>query len=413
MIKQFLIFFLLITAMSKTYVLWAHFLSLSIGNVTAVFFALSLIFVGSELYVSRVSLNRTWHTSLLLLLVIGPFISMYATFNFDIRMVLLQLFYFTCFHIAYMAVLKYGIKFATLIVATSALITILSGVASVFSHHLFLPLTLLAESEQFYWGRAFGFYLQPNSFAIAINIHFIALFFLSKNIKLTLYLYPLFLVSIILAGSRTNMVGFAFISMFFLYYLLKYEHKKFIRVSSFYSIILVIFSLYAVPKFFNSIDGDDFRYLNERITYLSDFISGNMKEGVTEDGSMVDRFEYQLVYLDRILEKPIFGHGFGIQYDMKEAGQIIDSAHNTFLEVLLQGGIVYGLILIGFCIIAIYYVFIFQNQKRLQMAYVSFVFFMFFYFLFSTTFLSERVVYVFIGLIVGTQVCLIKENNND
>lgn len=396
---KFLCAFALFTAMTKTYVVYAWLSGQSVAVMTFLFFLLQsfLILLFSRQY--KIKIDDYWFPILLFFLVVVPLMVMTFTANLDLRVSLLNLFFFLVFWLSFLVGATYGRVFLLKVTVAALIFTIVAGLVSTFFFQLFTPFAELTDSKNFYWGRAFGFYLQPNSLAIAINLLYLLVYALSRRVNLIIYLFPIALVGILAAGSRTNMLGFFIINMcVFIHSLRNSEielRKPVMRVLASSSLVVVL----TAPYLFEKLSGDEFKYLTERLVYAIEIVSeSGAGEKVSKDTSVQDRLNYQISYLNAIEKKPFLGYGFGVQEKMIENGVLLGASHNSFLEYLLQGGIFYFFWFLMFALLFWIFLANFKDRSFAKYAYISFLVFMTFYINFSTTFFSERLVYVVIGI---------------
>ncbi len=396
---KYLSAFVLFTAMTKTYVVWAWLLGQSVAAITLLFFLIKAFLILSFSSNYRIKVDSYWFPTLVVFLFIVPLIVMALTGNLDLRVSLLNLFFLFVFWLTLLVGLNFGKAFLMIVTIASFIFTVVAGLISTFFFELFSPFAELTNSEAFYWGRAFGFYLQPNSLAIAINMLYLLIFGLSKKVNLIIYLFPLALVGILAAGSRTNMLGFFIINM--AVFLLSLRNSE---ISLKKPVIRVLIGSIAIlistaPYLFEKLSGEEFKYLTERLIYTVEIVSeSGASDKVSEDTSVQDRLNYQLSYLKAIDKKPFLGYGFGVQESMIENGLLKGSSHNSFLEYLLQGGLFYFFCFALFSLMFWFFLFNFKPISFSKYAYVAFLIFMTFYINFSTTFFGERLVYVVIGV---------------
>ena len=399
---KFLSFFILFTVLTKTYVFWASTLHESVAVITGIVFFISILIILLQSKDLKLKYPRGWLKQLLYFVIVAPVLVSLLTRNLDINILLLQLFYFVIFLQAYLFYSNYEKKITFYLFLSSLLFTIAFGFLSVINPSLFMHYGEIINALSFYGGRAFGFYMQPNSLALAINIMFIGIIILAPKEKYIIYLYPLVFVAMLANGSRSNFAGFAIISLFlFLYLIKKYKKEilKALRILIPLSIIIVYLSTDYLTKIFQ-----DSRYeaLSSRISSILLLDDNALKKDI-ESGSIAVRLNYQKYYEKLIAESPLIGHGFVIQHDLMSSGKLKGSAHNSVYEILLQGGVVYLMFFIYFMIFMIknYFFIIRKNieNKRLLLGYKIFLFFMVFSFFFTTTFFSERFIYVFLAII--------------
>ena len=400
---------------TKTFVLIASLTNVTIGIVTSIIFFLSVLILILEYIKGNFILKKSVQPIFLFTLV-APILVSFLTFKLDLRMLFLQLFYFIVFLLSIQFYFKYGRKSVYKVFLYSLLFTCFFGLLSVVNPLFFSSYSLLSDSLAFYGGRAFGFYLQPNALAMGINLMYIGLILSYSNIKQMLVLYPIVFISILITGSRTGVAVFVITSSIFFWRLIKYRFTTFIKFGLIITLVAIILFSSIVPKIINSYYSDSsYTQLEERIEYILG-INENPFKKISSDGSMQDRFEYQKKYIKMISQRPFFGYGFGVQHNYFDNNNLIDSAHNTFLEIFFQGGIIYFLF---FLLFYLHYIKIGINARykmydqKIKIATWSILALFFFYFFFSTTLLTERVLYVVIGFISVCSEINILEFNED
>lgn len=165
-----------------------------------------------------------------------------------------------------------------------------------------------------------GIFFNPNEFSILMVVGF-ALFLYTQKRSLINYLFLiLFLFVIVLSGSRSAIIG---LSIAILSYILHFRSKN-INNIIFIIITLVIFSL---------IGGQN-----------------NAIQRMFEADLLINR-KYEYLYaIDTFLQKPLFGHGLKnyayidfslIQFDDV---QIDFGAHNGYLSILVQYGLIFSIL---------------------------------------------------------------------
>tara|TARA_Y100000746_G_C15175669_1_gene315094 strand:- start:83 stop:607 length:525 start_codon:yes stop_codon:yes gene_type:complete len=144
------------------------------------------------------------------------------------------------------------------------------------------------------------------------------------------------------------------------------------------------------------------KQLTERLEFYVSAVQ--QLEKIGKDGSARDRDNYQKRYKEKISKNPLFGHGFGIQKKDVENGVLIGSSHNEYLSVLYQGGLLYLFTHLIFIMCLIFSAF--QIKKYNYTLFISFLIFgvyiIIYGFMINTMF-SQRLIYLFLGLIVAYQ----------
>ena len=392
---------IIFTALTKTYVLWASILSISVGTVTGVFLVMSTMMILLQMKNFVFIYPKKLFMPIVYFFILAPVLVTIITRIADIRALILQVFFVIIFILTYLFYKNYGSKIMFRLFFFTLIFTILFGFLSIFNPAFFADYADIVQSYSSYGGRAFGFHMQPNAIAYAMNLLFIGIIVLSPKVKYIIYLYPLVFTGILSTGSKSNFAGFTIISLFLLAYLWKHHKVKTIKVfktlliASLISVIVAFLSLqilsidFQSDKYSNLIARVDTILLQDTDSLAQDF----------ESGSMAERLDNQEYYKKLILQNIWTGHGFGIQHDLMDKDILIGSAHNIIYEILLEGGVFYMLFFIYFIIKLVRnYFTIDKNMYRLLIAYKSFLTFMLFYIFFTTTFFDERSLYVLLAV---------------
>ena len=111
-------------------------------------------------------------------------------------------------------------------------------------------------------------------------------------------------------------------------------------------------------------DSDEGFNVVQKIT--STFFPAQSGYGVSNDISVLSRFDAQIVYLERIFGDffgLIFGNGTGAAKYYRYFGEIPTASHNNFLEMTFAHGIVVSLCMYGF------FIFLTASKKSKQFFY--------------------------------------------
>ncbi len=400
---QYLTFFILFTALTKTYVWWASLLHVSVGMVSTLFLLITILLLGLNIKNYKYKLPKRWTRPIFMFFLIAPIIVSIVTLNAEFRVLVLQIFYVVTFLLAYQTYSLYGKKFIFKMIFIAFIFTGIFGIYSMYNPQYFYSFGEITNALTFYHGRAFGFYLQPNSYAIAINLMFIALIVLSPSIKYVIYLTPITLLILLGAGSKTNIAAFAIILFFVYLFIFKYHKKQLMKHSTLMFTLLILFIGILGMQLYEKIqNNDEFSGLYNRLEFV--FLQDDQSNlsNITEDASMVERIKAQKRYIKVIADSPLVGYGIGARDQLIDKGILSLNAHNTPLEILLEGGILYLLFFIYFCVYLIKNYFYYKKKMGnniVILGYGVFLLFMFYYFIFSTTLFSERVVFVIFGIV--------------
>ena len=398
---KYLTFFILFTVLTKTYVFWASLLHVKVSMITTIVFIISILILIFELITTKIIFSKRWVIPLFIFVILANFTVLILTLYFNINTLLLQFFYFTVFLLTYIFFKKYGRKLLFFLFLFSLLFTIIFGFLSVVDSIFFAEYGYIVDALTEYGGRAFGFYLQPNSLALAIILMYIGIIVLDFDTKYIIYLHPLIFTIILFTGSRSSFVAFAILSISLLFFLIK-KHKKelFLSVIILIPIILLIYNIssgYLTETFQDDRYQELFTRINSMLGQDNEAIKDDMKRG-----SLEERLYLQKYYRELIFESPIIGYGVGIQDDFMKQKILKGSSHNAIYEIVLQGGLIYFLFFI-FYMTTLFINYINMKRKsivnkRVLLGYKLFLFIMIFYFFFSTTFFNDRLVYMMLAI---------------
>ena len=226
--------------------------------------------------------------------------------------------------------------------------------------------------------RAFGFYMQPNKAYTAVLFHLFILVtaFFNKNLYGRLFLYISAFGAILLTGSRGGfLMFFIFVLLVLLSEILHGGRNKFNRKVSFTSFIPAYFSLFIglnIVAVTLMIFGKS-SFLGEGLNVVQKIIqtfSTAQSQGILSDASVFYRIKAQSEYLSFIFQDPfkmIIGYGVGASDYYKYFGDLSNSSHNNFLEVVFEHGLPLGLIMYGFLIYLA-----FTRESKQFLAYYSY-----------------------------------------
>ena len=216
----------------------------------------------------------------------------------------------------------------------------------------------ISESQH---ARAFGFYMQPNKAYTAVLFHLYILVttFFNKNLYGRLFLYISSFGAILLTGSRGGfLMFFIFIALVLLSEIINGGRNKFNQKVNFISFLpsyfflsftLIISAIFLMIFGKNSFLGDGLNAVQKII----DTFSMIQTQGFLSDASIFYRIQAQAEYLNFIFQNPlniIIGNGVGASDYYKYFGDLSNSSHNNFLEVVFEHGLPLALSMYGFLI---------------------------------------------------------------
>jgi hypothetical protein len=270
----------------------------------------------------------------------------------------------------------------------SFLLTIAGVIISYLSPELFRQIANLQASAMNSYGvmdvvkvssaehaRAFGFYMQPNVAYTAILFHLYILItaYFNTNFLGRLFLYTSSFGAILLTGSRGGFVMFfIFILMIFISEILNgcrnrlNQRVSFLKYVPAYLILGLGLSILGLVLLFfgRGSSADEGFNVVQKIT--STFFPSQTGYGVSNDVSVLSRFDAQIVYVERIFGDIfglIFGNGTGAAKYYRYFGEIPTASHNNFLEMTFAHGILVSLSMYGF------FIFLAASKKSKQFFY--------------------------------------------
>jgi hypothetical protein len=205
----------------------------------------------------------------------------------------------------------------------------------------------------FYYGdiRYKGFLNDPNYFAIiqASSIPYFMYNYKLKNI-IKIFIVSLLFLSIILSGSKT---GFIVITSYLLFFLIKYICKYYIKGFFITVLLLTIFLCrHSIIIYFKLLA--EVQPSFERIyLFLNNLINDDLADALNDGGSSRE-FAWELA-LEIISSSPIVGVGIGTYIFITEKFVgIALLAHNSFLQLFAEWGIVFASMFYIYLIFVIY-----------------------------------------------------------
>lgn len=299
-------------------------LTLVTGSVTA----LCLLY----LMLGRVrSIISVHDFPLLALAALGlPLFSMIYAEQHDWRSLLIQIHYLLLMLASAKCFLARGMGERA--VALALVVSVIALAISIFWPGVFQPMAAMANARYDYHGRGSGLFLQPNLGAHNLVL-LMMMFYLARwqgRSPLLLPVAGLFLLALFLTGSRGGLIA----GVVFLLGLVLVERK----LSDPRAPILALLACFAAAGGWIlwdmlSLGGFDLSLYIARVMSM-------FSNDVLYDGSVAHRLLFQEVFIQRILEKPFLGYGLGAVHFMLSQGRLLGSAHNAFLDLTLQYGLV-------------------------------------------------------------------------
>ena len=270
----------------------------------------------------------------------------------------------------------------------------------------------MTESQSFYYGRAYGFFLQPNRAAEALTLIFICWFMTVRTRRRLFIFIPVvaFLGVLLTTGSKGGFLVGLLVVIVGLWgrTILSTRQARLRKADVFLSAVAPLFigllvlasALYLVGAYFKS-DASLFSAdedLATRIAALTKFGSAGHQLFVE---SAQDRFSLQAAYLELIRNRPNGGYGLGASNYLQNQSAVAGTSHHMLLEAALEYGVFYSAAWVLFLL----YMSVTRRQQHRQQALGSncvtqFTLAIFLSFFFSNTVLQSRTVFMTLGAVI-------------
>lgn len=402
-IKNILIFVLGFVLVTKTYVVFSYYLSLPMSVISGSFFLLCIILITLRLKSFIPLFSTISGIGIFAMVIIGPLLATLCSLRFDPTFLFLQFFYISIVLVAigYSKELHNQRKF----LLYGMYFNLIVGAITMAFPDLLQNFSKIVGAKETYYGRAVGFYLQPNGFGLATILIYILSSFLYPKTYIAKFLFPC-AFTVLITGSRSSLV--IFIAIIGLQYAANFlskrgdknQQKKIMKMSmislGLLTGMIIIFLNSSLQK------NQKLKQLTERLEFYITAVQ--QLEKLDKDQSANDRDIYQNRYKERIAKNPVFGYGFGIQKNDVQNGVLIGSSHNEYLSVLYQGGILYlSLYLLFILCIIITTIHMHRINYSVYITLASFTFYIILYGFLINTMFNQRLIYLFLGLIVASQ----------
>lgn len=279
-------------------------------------------------------------------LAIWPLLTLIHASDADTRAIGLQLFYCSLFLATVVYATSAGRGAVYLAITISLAISIGGLILSAVAPSLFEPAASLAGTSIDKESRLFGFYLQPNSLAIALVLMFAAsmrLLFQRHQIYATLTTVGV-LVAVATTGSRTGMVCVLALSVCALFRRPESRTHRRALVIGFFLVVATAAHLMSTAYVRDAATLPNAR--EDLIARLETMLAFRFTSasGTFEDGSFQQRIAAQQEYVGLLVERPLLGHGVGSDSYFRQLGILPASAHSSALSNALEYGITYPMV---------------------------------------------------------------------
>lgn len=343
MIKNSLFFISIFGTLTNLYPALATLSGFEFSEITLLFLLLNIIILFISYKEFKVLIKKKIYYNFFFFFLFIPLLISVVTKETNLNFLLINIYYLS---ITLTSSILFQAKYKNLLalILFSALIfNLVTAILSMVYPELFLIMAEAFDKSIYAGGRGFGLFLQPNMLghsAVLIFVFSIYVFF--NNRKLYSWVLSLSMVTIFLSGSRSSIIiFFTAIFVHYLIYLIKIKQKKFsYKKYSFF--LLFLFFIFIT---FSGIKISEISFLKN----LKDrMVSSLSTETFSKDPSQLEREYKRTAYYERIMKKPFLGYGIGTQFIHKKKGILKGAAHNTHLEIIYQGGILYYLFFIFF-----------------------------------------------------------------
>jgi O-antigen ligase len=288
----------------------------------------------------------------------------------------------------------------------SLLVTAGGVLLSLYTPGPFMAVARAADASTDYMGRAYGFFIQPNSAALALNLLYLGWFSTSHAVLRSALLFVLaplaFLACVMLTGSRGGVLGAGLIvAMQFLY---AWQHGRIpaakLQLRTFATLALLAGSVYMTRGHLASS-----RTANDLMLRISSLVNGRISVGVVgRDVSIQGRLAAWRYYADRVSESPLIGHGTGAERYFVQRGLCQVTSHSGALSSAVNYGVFYpvAVVLLLLRLVTQYRR---TPQGRGFNPVTQFVAFALFVFLFDYSFFPCRPFYVVGAIFLASAYC--------
>lgn len=343
MIKKILFVISILGTLTNIYPVLSVYFGIKFSIVTFLFLLIniSILLINFNGFKDLIK-TKCFYTFFFFLLFV-PLIIICFTKESDINFYLINIYYLSITLVSSILLQVKHRKLLRLILFSSLILNLMATILSMVAPELFLIFAEEFEKSIYTGGRGFGLFLQPNMLGhSALLIFVLSIFILRENKKLFFWSLTLSMITIILSGSRSSIIiFFSAVFVHHLTFLFKLKRPFFNYKKYFLGISFLIFSFFIFSDFkLNEVSF--LKNLKDRVSSLSNTQTNS------KDPSQLEREYKRVAYYDRITDKPFLGYGIGSQFTHKKKGLLKGAAHNTHLEILYQGGVIYYLFFIFF-----------------------------------------------------------------
>jgi len=379
-----------------------------VGDVSLVLLVLNIFYLVVKARVSTRLFLLYGIAGWLFVMLLWPLFTLVYSPSFEIREIGLRLYCLSLFLGAVVYTISNGLLAMHRLMSVSLVVTIIGLALSMMMPQYFEAVAFIANARSGYIGRAFGFFMQPNSLATGLVLLFIGWFSLwrQKNSMFEVVAIMAFLLVILLTGSRSGMLSAVIVVTFIVEHSWRKRRRGKLYVLRIGVLIAcLVGGVIGAKIYISSIEGQVERQEWDLIDRMETMLSFKLSaDGIMADtGSVQPRLNAQAVYWSLVYEKPLFGHGFSSETYYKENHSITTSAHSTALTSAMEYGILYPVVFVLFMI----QLYLNRNRARVDVLYQTnsifqFVFILFFLFMINGGLFDNRTFYVVWGMFFAT-----------
>ncbi len=385
-------------------------LHVSIGEISAVLFALNLFYLAIKARRTAPLLLRGDFGAWLFVLLAWPLLTLLYSPTINAREIGLLAYNATLFFGVAVYALSNGLPSLRRAFSASLLITIAGMALSLIAPGHFTAVADLANARTDYMGRPFGFFLQPNSLAVSIGFLFIAWYALRqrKGVLFDVAAIGGFLLLELVTGSRSGILVAGVTGALILGH--SWRSRLFsgrLLVTIGVLAICVGGAAAALNLYLSRVGSTTVRREVDLIDRMQAMLSLklNPQGGVEDDISVQKRMETQAVYWDLVMQKPLLGHGFGADSHYQETGVIRLSAHSDALTRAMEQGLLCPIVFV-WMLLRLYWrrgrrdlEDFFETNATAQFVFITIPLFA------GSSIFDERTFFVVLGVFVVVAIC--------
>lgn len=345
----------LVVSLSSLFRVLAPAMGVTIATVSAVLAMLTAAYLVYHTPLTLRLLRKKRLVKWFALLLIWPLATVVYAPDVDLRSIGLQVHFATLFWATIVFVQVNTWRRLHVVVAVSLLLSVPGVFASWVTPAVFEDAARLAEETVNQQGRGFGFFLQPNRASASVLLLFVV--YLSGIGGRTLLSFSLvsvgMLASIGLTGSRGGLLTTLAVLGLLTFIVLREASAQGrvrltrpLRVTATALVLLlgVSSAFIGVTSMGSRLSqGTESAELGRRLTFLTD---ASALGELSDETSVAARLLYQAQYVSFIADRPLPGYGLGAASAFQDAGLLLNSSHNVFLETAFAFGLLYPMLLI-------------------------------------------------------------------